>query len=138
MYKFKIKKESTILLIVIINLSFIINACRHDCITIDNSTYPTIYFTNDVLPIFQTNCAVTGCHDGGSGSKKLTLNSYDNIIKEVQKGNPQRSRIYTAIIGTYGGNMPPSYPLTESQRTMIRLWIVEGAFNNSKPDTTAK
>ncbi len=66
----------------------------------------------------------------------MALNSYDNIIQEVQKGNPQGSRVYTAITSTYGGIMPPNKPLTETQRSIIRLWILEGALNNTKPDST--
>lgn len=122
------------LLILVLITGITMDSCRHDSVAVEGP-FPTIYFTNDVLPIFQTNCATTNCHDG-AGNVRLVLNNYDGIIMEVQNGSPQGSRVYTAITTVYGGGMPPKKPLTESQRTVIRLWILEGALNNTKPDTT--
>ncbi len=135
MRKYKIFIGTWTSLLFAISIIFIINSCRHESISIESTPNPVIFFTTDVLPIFQTNCAVTGCHDGGNNSRKLVLNNYNEIIKDVQKGNPQGSKIYTVLNSTYGGGMPPNKPLTESQRSIIRLWIMEGALNNSKPDT---
>jgi hypothetical protein len=135
MRKYKIFIGTWTSLLFAISIIFLVNSCRHESISMENIPNPTIYFTTDVLPIFQTNCAVTGCHDGGSNSRKLVLNNYNEIIKDVQKGNPQESKIYTVLNSTYGGGMPPNKPLTESQRSIIRLWIQEGALNNSKPDS---
>ena len=44
-----------------------------------------VCFESEVLPIFQTNCATSGCHDAASNQKGYILDSYDNLFKkEVQ------------------------------------------------------
>ncbi len=124
---------SFIALLIVIVIAM--DSCRHDSIAVEGP-YATIYFNPEVLSIFKNNCAIPGCHDGSGEGRLMLLNSYDAISGGIQKFNPQGSRLYTAITATYGGNMPPKTPLSPSDRTKIRLWILEGALNNSYIDTT--
>ena len=105
-------------LIILTSISWI-TSCTHDAKIAD---LPVVCF-DDVLQIFNTSCAIPGCHDG-NGESSLTLNNYTDISTGVVAGNPGASRIYQTIIAKWGGNlMPPNQPLSLQNRTIIRLWI---------------
>jgi hypothetical protein len=102
-----------------------ITSCTHDA---KISDYPEICFTRDVLPIFQNNCAISRCHDGGGGESGRALDNYTSISRTVVPRNTGASSSYKAIIATWGENkMPPSQPLSLENRIIIRLWIEQGA-----------
>ncbi|MCX6254433.1 MAG: hypothetical protein NTV31_08155 [Bacteroidia bacterium] len=114
---------SLALILIIITLSWI-TSCTHQANIVD---IPEICFDRDVLPIFTNSCAISGCHDGG-GESHLALDNYVDISHSVVPGNPNSSRIYQAITATWGENkMPPNRPLSLENRTIIRLWIEQGA-----------
>src|SRR5450759_1592531 len=95
---------------------------------------PEVCFTSDILPIFTANCAMTGCHDGGGRESHFALNNYADIIREITPGNPDASRGYQTIIAKTGQNrMPPNQPLSLTNRTIIRLWIEQGAAETTCP-----
>jgi hypothetical protein len=99
-----------------------ISSCTHDT---KISDIPEICFERDVLPVFQNNCALSRCHDGGG--EGMALNTYAGISRTVTPFNPNASQSYQAIIAKWGNRMPPSQPLSEENRTIIRLWIEQGA-----------
>ncbi len=122
----------------------IINAvsCKHDPIppvippNIQNSnggngSNSGICFSDQILPLIQTYCAYTGCHDGNSEAMNLT--TYSNIMHVVQAGNPNGSTLYNAIIGGGEEPMPPgSKPqLSTNQVILIYTWIQQGAQNTA-------
>jgi hypothetical protein len=114
---------------------FWIFSCTHTPI-IDN--IPEICFERDVLPVFQNNCAISGCHNG-TGESHFALNSYVSISNAVVAGKPYSSRAYNAIISASGGNsMPPGQPLSLNNRTIIRIWIEQGAGLTTCPDTSGQ
>jgi hypothetical protein len=93
----------------------------------DLQDVPEICFESEVLPIFLNSCAISGCHDG-SGEPDLVLNSYSNIMRGIKAGDPDGSKIYKSITRTSGEDkMPPDQPLSADNRTIIRLWIEQGA-----------
>lgn len=99
-------------------------SCTHQA---DISGIPEVCFEGDVLPIFKNSCAISGCHDG-SGESELILNNYVDISHSVVPGDPFSSPTYKAIIAKTGeGKMPPGQPLSVENRTLIRLWIEQGA-----------
>jgi hypothetical protein len=107
-------------------------SCTHTA-NIDN--IPVICFEKEVLPVFQNNCAISGCHDGSREGR--AFNSYANISDGVTPGKPFSSNLYKAIIGRGGENrMPPSTPLSLENRTIVRLWIEQGANLTTCNDTT--
>lgn len=98
---------------------------------------PEVCFTGDVLPIFINNCAMAGCHDG-QGESGLTLTNYAEISSIVTPGNPNASNGYQTIIAKTGQNMmPPNQPLSLNNRTIIRLWIEQGARLTTCPEIIA-
>jgi hypothetical protein len=104
----------------------LLSACRNDPVGVD--TQPKICFAKEVLPVYQNNCAKSGCH-GDSGERGLNLGTAEGILRNVVPGKPFDSEIYTALTNTWAGVMPPppNEPLTLAQRTTIYLWILQGA-----------
>ncbi len=123
----KYKKSYTIPgLLGILIITGWIASCTHQT---NISDLPEVCFEGDVLPVFQNSCAISGCHDGqGNGESHLVLNNYTDIMKGISPGNPGASRLYQAIIAKGGeGQMPPKQPLSLDNRTLIRVWIEQGA-----------
>ena len=91
-----------------------------------------VCFESDVLPIFQTNCAKSGCHDAASHEGDFVLDSYDNIIRKgIVFGNATNSKIYKVLFENGNDKMPPAPnpDLTAAQKAIIGKWINEGAVN---------
>jgi len=102
----------------------------------DISDLPAVCFDNEVLPIFRNSCAKPGCHDG-TGESDLVLNSFATISYTVVPFDPEASQSYKAITTTWGEmKMPPDEPLSKDNRTIIRLWIEQGAPANDCPQAS--
>lgn len=101
----------------------------------------TVYFTNTILPLLVSNCAMSGCHDSQNPQDGVVLTNYSDIVKHVKAGKPSSSKIYECVMG-YEDLMPP-YPynqLTTEQTNLIKKWIEQGALNNTcteECDTTS-
>lgn len=109
----------------------------------DTCSLDTVYFVNDILPIIQSNCAQSGCHDAASRQDGVQLTDYDKIIStgKVKAGNANDSKLFEAIMDTDPGDVmpPPPASLTPEQKNAIRIWINQGAKNNkcsNKCDTS--
>lgn len=107
----------------IMAIGFFMVGCRHEA---DLSNFPPVCFDSEVLPVFQSSCAYSGCHDASSAAAGVVLDSYSEIIKHVSKGNSRNSKVYQAIISSWEP-MPPDRPLPKDLRTTIRIWIDQGA-----------
>jgi hypothetical protein len=94
---------------------------------------PTLCFDRDILPIFVSQCAKSGCHDARTHKKGYNLDSYDNIIaKGIVPGNYAASRIYMSVTGTTEEMMPEdAAPLSSDQIAIIKKWIIAGALKDS-------
>ena len=114
---------SILVAILILPLFFLVNSCRHEGIPADQMEQ--ICFTEQVLPIFQNSCATSGCHDS-RGEAGYTFTDYTSIMKAITPGNSAGSKAYQAITSTFQ-LMPPNNALSVSDRTIIRLWIDQGA-----------
>ncbi len=112
-------------------------SCKHD--PADLSGFQTVCFERDVLPIFQTGCALSGCHDAqGGGESHYRFTDYQGILEAVDPGKPESSPAYTSLTAIWSENfMPPDQPLSLNNRTLIRLWILQGALETTCADTTA-
>jgi hypothetical protein len=113
---------SALLAFLLLPLSFLVNSCKHDGIPADQ--FDPICFTEQVLPIFQNSCAT--CHGGSRSEAGLDFSNYTGIMKAITAGNADKSKAYKAITSTFQ-LMPPDNALPESKRTIIRLWIEQGA-----------
>lgn len=100
------------------------NSCKHDGIPADQMEQ--ICFTDQVLPIFQNSCGTSGCHDAKSSESGYVFTDYASIMKSITPGNASKSKAYQAMTSTIL-LMPPDNALPESKRTIIRIWIEQGA-----------
>src|SRR4051812_23274130 len=59
----------------------------------------TAYFQQQVLPIFISNCSMSGCHDAASAQHGVVLTSYASIMTtgDIEPGNPNHSKVYEKI-----------------------------------------
>lgn len=101
----------------------------------------TVYFQQQVLPIFISNCALSGCHDAGSHQDGVVLTSYSSIINtgDIEPGDPSDSEVYEKITEDDSDDRMPPPPrprLTTEQVALIRKWIQQGAKNNSCESAT--
>ena len=96
----------------------------------------TVYFQQQVLPIFISNCAISGCHDAASRQEGVVLTDYNNIMRtgDVRPFNPNSSEIWEKITDNDPSDRmppPPKPPLSQEQKDLIRKWILQRAQNNS-------
>lgn len=116
--------------VLLIAMAFFLNSCQHDPVGVEN--LEKVCFETQVLPIFQTSCAISGCHGGGEAEGGFSATDYNSIVKHVKPGDPRGSQIYKVISNTFGEEMmPPDKPLTKEQRTLIMVWILQGAENTT-------
>ena len=126
-----------------------INACRHSPYVLPVNLRvgdPNICFEHDILPIFQSNCAKSNCHDASSGASGYVLDNYADIVKKgIVPGNPAASKIWQSIsMKIFNVSvMPRDAPLLSAKDLdLIRRWIATGAIDsgacsNITCDTTA-
>ncbi len=145
--------RSTALLLIAVLLAAA-SGCKHEPLNpvVDGNTPPdttegcdpnTVYFVNDVLPIFNSSCAMSGCHNAASAQDGVVLDTYANIMNtgEVSPGNPGNSEIYEVITEDDADKLmpPPSsgITLTQEQINTIYNWIASGAQNDVCAQTSA-
>lgn len=104
----------------------LINGCRHKP---DLTNVPYVSFSGRVLPIIQSNCAKSGCHDGN----QFSLRNYDEIRSRITPENAHASNLYQNMIYLEPSRVmppPPDQPMSEQQLQTIYTWIMQGAKDN--------
>ena len=89
----------------------------------------TVCFNTEVLPLYVSYCASSGCHDVTSHREGVITTSYGYIMNGIRPKNVNGSPYYTII----GNGMPPRShaQLTNTQVAVIKKWIDQGALNTS-------
>jgi len=118
-----------------------VGSCVHDPFldpfTLNEGEYSTpgcvysgeVCFESNVLPIFISSCARSGCHDATS-NEDYKLNNYANIVRRgITPGNATNSKLYRVLFASGSDQMPPDVPLTQAQKDSIKAWINQGAKN---------
>ena len=102
-----------------------------------NAADTALCFERDVLPIFQANCSIKGCHSGEDADSRkegFVFNSYQTITsKEFVPGNPGKTELYEAITEDKPEKRMPygKAPLTAVEISRIYRWIAMGAPNTT-------
>ena len=106
-------------------------------------TNDSVSFQTEVLPILQSNCAMSGCHAQNNPQKNIRLNSYANVRHSgvIEPGRPDKCALVEMIEENDEDKRmppPPSSRLSQAQITLIMKWISEGARNTNiiRCDTT--
>ena len=89
-------------------------------------------YATDVLPIFEKNCSLSGCHNSGGISPDLSsANAFSSLNSGgyLDVGNPSNSKLY----GYVSGKLTPAMPISGADPAIaatILAWINQGAQNN--------
>jgi cytochrome c5 len=111
-------------LMILIGVLSTLSSCTHDSSLIEG--IDTVCFESQVMPIMQTSCGISGCHDGSAEGFNTT--DYQTIMQAVTPNDPRGSKLYQVITDINSENMmPPDRPLTTNQRSIIEVWIAQGA-----------
>jgi hypothetical protein len=113
-----------------------LSGCYKDIITPEMASGPDdlppkqVSFQAELAPMFNTSCAISGCHVSGAHTPYLTTAvSFTQIINGgyVSLANPKESKIYQMITGEMAQYMPTPAK-TNAQK--VYDWIRNGAPNN--------
>lgn len=89
----------------------------------------TICFERDILPLFVSNCATTGCHNATSKRDGYNLTTYTSIMSRgIVAGKPTSSKLYRVM---EDGSMPIYTTMPADQIALIKKWILQGAKNGT-------
>jgi hypothetical protein len=118
--------------VLLVGTVFLLAQCTSDKsppppdLTSDSTQAPdTIRFKADIKPIFQTNCAQSGCHNQ-AGILNYALKEYEGIKRGVTQG-----RVLGAINHKEGYyNMPNGRKLPDTTITKVERWADSGAPKN--------
>jgi len=87
-----------------------------------------VSFSNELAPIFNTSCAISGCHVSGGHKPYMTTDiSYLQIVNGgfVNTALPKESILYKMINGEMQQYIPSA-----ANRQKVYDWIRNGAQNN--------
>lgn len=128
-------------ILICLMLIAILSGCTKD--QANNSACQTcsvISFRTDIIPIFQANCSMSGCHTGAPASAAGHV-SLDSAVAYAQatypgKGyvtayNANNSILYSQLLPNFPNHMPNNgKQLDDCTIKKIYCWINQGALNN--------
>ena len=100
-------------------------SCTHDPANLD--TLDSVFYDPQVMLILKESCA--RCHGDNGTTEGFDMKDYPAVMQAVSApGNPRACKLYQVITDVNGGNMmPPDVPLSQYNRTLIQVWIAQGA-----------
>jgi uncharacterized membrane protein len=103
---------------------------------VDPCSPDSVYFTNTILPLITSRCAMSGCHlEVTDTNRSVVLTNYAQIMEYVEPGDLDGSELWDDAIAETDPDkiMPRPYatPLSETEKEAIKKWIQQGARNNS-------
>ena len=127
-------KKNLIYLVVALAFATGLNACYYDQVASFEGLPTNVSLKNDVQPIFNRDCALSGCHVApippGHNPDLSAANAYTALTSGgyVNTVAPESSLLYLSV---NGGGMPAGRaPLSENDKKIILGWITDGAKNN--------
>lgn len=103
---------------------------------VDPCSPDSVYFTNTILPLITSRCAMSGCHNTPTETNdSIVLTNYAQIMLYVEPGDLNSSELWDDAIAETDPDkiMPPpdATALTANEMELIADWIEQGAQNNS-------
>lgn len=118
--------------------TMMIDTMNIDTMNMDTTIVPCdsnlVYFSTEVLPILNSNCAISGCHDEQSAADGVILTSFEHLLSttEVTPFDLEKTEIFELITESdEDKRMPPAqYSRLEAEQIqLISKWILQGAKN---------
>lgn len=121
--------------LVLLSFSFLFS-CNKAKVEEVCQTPMSVSFKQDLQPIFNTNCATSGCHSGTKAAGGLNLEAsvaYVNLM-DTKSGyidtlDPKAGLLYTSMTSVTNP-MPPNGKLGKCTTDLILKWIEQKAKNN--------
>lgn len=91
-----------------------------------------VTFSQDIIPIFNKSCSISGCHATGGKSPDLTAaNAYNSLTvgNFYNTATPENSTIYLWMTGKKSTPMPTT-GIDKDYNALMLAWIKQGAQNN--------
>ena len=108
-----------------------LGGCEYEFVEPEKVIVPEVVsFADDIQPIFDNGCNISGCHVSGFGVLDLSAaNAYQDLFRKglINVEAPQESGLYTKLTdgsGTHQGRSTPS------EQAIVLEWIKKGAQNN--------
>ena len=94
----------------------------------------TVYFEQDILPLFVSNCAMSGCHNSTTHAEGIDLSTYAAVMASnvLTPGQAWNSDLVDVITTTNLGDRmppPPMPAMPSAQINLIKKWINQGALD---------
>lgn len=129
-----LRKKTILTLIIVFGVIFFLAGCYKNRTVYEDAPAitRTVSFAQDIIPIFNKSCSLTGCHTtGGQTPNLIQANAYNSLIigNYVDKNDPENSIIYLKMTGKKGTPMPVS-GVNSDYAALILAWIKQGANNN--------
>ena len=113
-------------------LTILLNSCYYDEVAVFEGLPKNASLKNDLQPIFDRDCNLSGCHDDKSTHEPslVSANTYNALLTGgfVNTLDPEKSELYIAI--TEGGMPEGRGALSTNEKKIILGWITDGAKNN--------
>jgi len=128
------KKYAKSIPIILFGLLIMIPSCKDDTYIVPTVVITTpVSFANNIQPILNNSCAVSGCHVPGAQAPDLsTGNAYNNLFLYglIDTTTPNASVVYLHLTANGYSLMPPVGSLSPSQIGTVLAWIKQGGQNN--------
>jgi hypothetical protein len=113
----------------------VLSGCVYDQVvpkTIDTDQYKDMSFANDIVPIFNESCNMSGCHNAGGINPDLSPTGAYNALSNgnyIDTNSPATSELYRWMNGEENLSMPLTGP-DPVYNAKVLAWIEQGALDN--------
>ncbi len=100
--------------------------------TVDTCGDNVVLFQQQVLPLLESSCSYSTCHDADFRAGGISMSSYEEIAPQISPGNPEKSLLYQLITNPDPNQSmppPPRESMGEVYVNLLRVWIEQGAQN---------
>jgi len=127
------KNKLIILLVVLLGtgLSGVISCTYDEVLPYTPDPGEEVFFSMDIVPIFDGNCNSAGCHNGSGPAPDLRSSvAYDALWMGgyINTDSPDQSNLYLWMTEAFGP-MPPQGSNATNNANVLQ-WITQGALNN--------
>ncbi|MEK7225674.1 MAG: hypothetical protein AAB221_08320 [Bacteroidota bacterium] len=92
-----------------------------------------VSFVNDIIPVFDQKCGISGCHSGTTNPDLSAAKAYNALTNGgyINQADPKNSKLYLRLTG----KVPPAMPLSGTNNpsninALVLTWITQKAKNN--------
>jgi hypothetical protein len=117
-----------------VTILLLIGCYKDKTVIIDNTEEitRTVTYANDILPIFNKSCNISGCHSSGGIKPDLSaVNAYNSLTvgNYFNTTAAANSTLYLWMSGKKGTPMPTT-GINKDYNALVLAWIKQGAKNN--------